>query len=335
MVASAENSHHRGCAVPKKPKLFVTRELPPAVEARAGHDYDAELNREDVLHDTEALLAGCAGADALLVCPTDRLSAEVIERLPASIRIIASFSVGYDHVDVAAARSREIVVTNTPDVLTDATADLAMMLLLGAARRATEGEALIRTGGWAGWGPMHMRGVHVTGKTLGIVGMGRIGRAVAKRARGFDMTINYHDEIRVAAEEQAGAIYHARLDDLLAVSAFLTLHCPSTPETHHLLNAARIAQLPDGAVVVNAARGDIVDDDALIAAIESGKLAAIGLDVYANEPRLDERYRSLPNSFLMPHLGSATVETRDAMGFTALDNLDAFFAGNRPPNAVT
>jgi len=323
-------------AVLDKPKLFVTRELPPAVEARAGKDYDAQLNNEDVLHDTEALLAGCAGADALLVCPTDRLSAEVIERLPASICVIASFSVGYDHVDIPAARSRGIVVTNTPDVLTDATADLTMMLLLGAARRATEGEALIRNGGWTGWGPMHMRtGVHVTGKTLGIVGMGRIGRAVAKRARGFDMRIHYYDEIRVAEEEAAGATYHAQLDDLLGVSAFLSLHCPSTPVTHHLLNAARVARLPDGAVVVNAARGDIVDDDALIAAVESGKLAAIGLDVYTGEPNLDERYRRLPNSFLMPHLGSATVETRDAMGFTALDNLDAFFAGNPPPNAVT
>ena len=317
-----------------KRTLLVTRRLPAAVESRAQQAYDSRFNATDASYDTTALLEGSAGADALLACPGDDLSAEVIAQLPQSIRIIANFSVGYDHVDVAAARARGIVVTNTPEVLTDATADLTMLLLLGAARRASEGAALIREGRWTGWRPTHMPGVHVTGKPLGILGMGRIGRAVAKRARGFDMEVHYHDQVRQPAEEAAGAVYHEELKELLSVSAFLTLHCPSTPETRHLLDEARIAQLPDQAIVVNAARGDIVDDDALIAAVESGKLAAIGLDVYENEPNLNPRYRTLKNSFLLPHLGSATVETRDAMGFTALDNLDAFFAGQTPLNAV-
>ena len=320
--------------MPKKPKLIVTRKLPFEVEARAVRDYDVSLNTKDTLYDTDSLIAACHGATAILACPTDNLDASVIKLLPPSIRIIANFSVGYDHVDIAAATSCEIMVTNTPDVLTDATADLTMMLLLGAARPASEGETLIRADKWDGWGPIHMCGTHVTGKNLGVIGMGRIGRAVAKRARGFSMCIHYHDETPVLSEDNAGAIFHQNLDELLKVSEFLTLHCPSTPQTYKLINADRIARMPEGAIIVNAARGDIVDDEAVITAVKTGKLAGIGLDVYYNEPHLDPRYRSLENSFLMPHLGSATKETRDAMGFKALDNLDAFFTGNQPPNAV-
>ena len=317
-----------------KPRVFVTRRLPPRVEARLAHDYDAEMNAEDVLYDTEALIAGAEGAQALVVCPTDRVPAEVIARLPESIVAIATFSVGYDHVNVAAATARGITVTNTPDVLTNATADLAMLLLLGAARQARAGEAMVREATWTAWAPTGLLGVEVSGKPLGILGMGRIGRAVAKRARGFDMEIHYQDIVRSPDDEAAGARYHETVEELLPQSAFLTIHCPATAETRHLLNAERIARLPDGAVVVNAARGDIVEDEALIAAVKSGKVAAIGLDVYEGEPNLNPAYRTLDNSFLMPHLGSATVETRDAMGFTVLDNLDAIFAGRTPPNQV-
>ena len=317
------------------PRVFVTRRLPPRVEARLARDYDARLNAEDTRYDAEALIAGAEGAQALLVCPTDRVSAEVIARLPQSIVAIATFSVGYDHVDVAAAAARGITVTNTPDVLTNATADMAMLLLLGAARQARAGEAMVREATWTAWAPTGLLGVEVSGKPLGILGMGRIGRAVAKRARGFDMEIHYQDVVRSPDDEAAGARFHETVESLLPQSAFLTIHCPAMPETRHLLNAERIALLPDGAVVVNAARGDIVEDEALIAAVKSGKVAAIGLDVYEGEPDLNPAYRTLDNSFLMPHLGSATVETRDAMGFTALDNLDAIFAGRPPPNQVS
>ena len=318
-----------------RPTVFVTRRLPPRVEARLTRDYDARLNPDDALPDAEALIAGAQGAQALLVCPTDRVSAEVIARLPESITAVATFSVGYDHVDAAAAAKRGITVTNTPDVLTNATADMAMLLLLGAARQARAGEAMVREATWTAWAPTGLLGIEVSGKRLGILGMGRIGRAVAKRARGFDMEIHYQDIVRSPDDEKAGARYHETTESLLGESAYLSIHCPATPETRHLLNAERIALLPDGAVVVNAARGDIVDDEALIAAVKSGKVAAIGLDVYEGEPNLNPAYRTLENSFLMPHLGSATVETRDAMGFTALDNLDAIFAGRTPPNPVT
>ncbi len=317
-----------------RPIVFVSRQLPPHVEARLTRDYEARLNAEDALYDTDALIAGAQGAQALLVCPTDRVSAEVIEQLPDSIVAITTFSVGYDHVDVAAATKRGITVTNTPDVLTNATADMAMLLLLGAARQARAGEAMVREATWTAWAPTGLLGTEVSGKRLGILGMGRIGRAVAQRARGFDMEIHYQDVVRSPDDEDASAHYHETVESLLRVSSFLTVHCPLIPETRHLLNAERIALLPDGAVLVNAARGDIVDDEALIAAVKSGKVAAIGLDVYEGEPNLNPGYRTLENSFLMPHLGSATVETRDAMGFTALDNLDAIFAGNTPPNKV-
>ena len=209
-----------------------------------------------------------------------------------------------------------------------------MMLMLGAARLSAEADAMVRAGEWSGRTPTHMLGIHVTGKRLGIVGMGRIGQAMARRARGFDMEIHYHNRSSLPADLAQGAVFHRDLNSLLAVSDFLSLHCPVTPETDRLLNAERIARLPNGAVVVNTARGAVVDDDALIAALESGKVAAAGLDVFTGEPRLDPRYRTLPNVMLAPHLGSATLETRNAMGFRALDNLDAFFAGREPTDRL-
>jgi lactate dehydrogenase-like 2-hydroxyacid dehydrogenase len=250
------------------------------------------------------------------------------------VRIVATYSVGVDHIDLGAASARGLVVTNTPDVLTDATADAAMLLILGAARRAGEGERLVRAGQWKSWTPTLLLGVQVTGKRLCILGMGRIGQAVARRARGFDMEVHYSTRRRLPPEQEQGATWHADPEEMLPLADFLSINCPLTAETRGWLDGRRIALMPDGAVVVNTARGPIVDDDALIAALRSGKLAAAGLDVFTNEPDLDPRYLDLPNAFLQPHLGSATVETRNAMGFRALDNLDAFFAGREPPDRV-
>ena len=317
-----------------KPVVLVTRHLPKGVEERLRRDYDARLNPEDILYSGNALIERATGVDAILTCHTEQFPADVVARLPTRVRAIATFSVGYDHVDIAAAKARGLIVTNTPDVLSDATAELTMMLMLGAARRASEGERLVRTGAWKDWSPGFMVGTQVTGKRLGILGFGRVGRVVAKRARGFDMKIHYHDLQRMAPELEAGAIFHPTPEDLMPYCDFLSLHCVASPATRRLLNAARIALMPEGAIVVNASRGAVIDDDALIAALKSGKLTAAGLDVYNNEPDIHPGYRLLPNVFLMPHIGSATKETRDAMGFRALDNLDAIFAGREPRDRV-
>lgn len=317
-----------------RPILLVTRALPEAVEARAARDYDARLNGDDSARRGEEIAALAAGADGILCCPAEKLTAEVVRALPDSVRILATFSVGTDHIDLAAARERGIVVTNTPDVLTDATADVALLLMLGAARRASEGERMVRTATWPGWNPTQLLGTHLGGKRLGIVGMGRIGQAVAARARAFGMTIHYSNRRRLPPDQEQGAVFHADADAMLAQADVLSLHFPATPETRHWLNAERIARLPRGAIVVNTARGTAVDDGALIAAVTAGQVAAVGLDVFENEPDLHPGYRSLDRAFLLPHLGSATVETRNAMGFKALDNLDAFFAGREPPDRV-
>ena len=317
-----------------KPVVLVTRKLPEAVEDRLRRDYQPRLNPDDRLYSRDALIDAAAGADAIIPCHTERFSAEVIARLPASVRIIANFSVGYDHVDVEAAKGRGLVVTNTPEVLSDATAELTILLMLGAARRASEGERLVRTRTWRDWSPSFMVGTQVSGKRLGIVGLGRVGRVTARRARGFDMKIHYHDLQRLPSDLEAGAIYHPTPEDLMPHCDFLAFHCVATPQTRKMLNSDRIALLPPGAIVVNASRGAVIDDEALIAALKSGKVAAAGLDVYNNEPDIHPEYRELPNTFLMPHIGSATKETRDAMGFRALDNLDAFFAGRAPKDRV-
>jgi lactate dehydrogenase-like 2-hydroxyacid dehydrogenase len=317
-----------------KPVVLVTRKLPDAVEERLRRDYQPRLNPDDRLHSSDDLIGKAAGVAAILPCHTERFSAEVVARLPESVRIIANFSVGFDHVDLAAAKSRGIVVTNTPEVLSDATAELTIMLMLGAARRASEGERLVRSRQWRDWSPSFMVGIQVTGKRLGIVGMGRVGRVTARRARGFDMAIHYHDLRPLPPDQETGAIFHPTVEDLLPHCDFLAFHCVATPQTRKMLNADRIALLPDRAIVVNASRGTVIDDEALIAALKSGKVAAAGLDVYNNEPDIHPGYRELSNTFLMPHIGSATRETRDAMGFRALDNLDAFFAGREPRDRV-
>jgi lactate dehydrogenase-like 2-hydroxyacid dehydrogenase len=317
-----------------KTKLLITRKLPESVERRAAQAYDADLNFEDRQYSPAQMVKKAAGMDAVLCTVTDDFSAAVIDKLPESVRILATFSVGYDHIDVAAARARGIAVTNTPDVLTGATADITMLLLLGAARRASEGEALMRQDAWPGWAPTHLMGTEVSGKRLGIMGMGRIGQAVAQRARGFDMRIHYSDAVRRDLPADLAATFHEDADKMLPLCDFLALHVPLLPETRSWLNAERLARLPKGAVVVNSSRGPVVDDEALIAALKSGHIAAAGLDVFTGEPRANPGYRALPNTFLLPHLGSATIETRTAMGNRALDNLDAFYAGKRPADLV-
>jgi lactate dehydrogenase-like 2-hydroxyacid dehydrogenase len=317
-----------------KPVVLVTRKLPQPVEDRLRRDYRPRFNADDRRYSEDALVEAARGADAILTCHTERFAAAVLERLPPSVRIVATFSVGYDHIDVDAAKRRGVVVTNTPDVVSEATAELTILLMLGAARRASEADRLVRSGSWRDWSAAFMVGTQVTGKRLGIVGLGRIGRLVARRARAFDMTIHYHDVRRLPPDLEEGAIYHPTAEDLMPHCDVLTFHCVSTPETRKMLNAARVALLPDGAIVVNASRGAVIDDDALIAALKSGKVAAAGLDVYNNEPDLHPGYRDLPNTFLMPHIGTATKETRNAMGFRALDNLDAFFAGREPRDRV-
>jgi lactate dehydrogenase-like 2-hydroxyacid dehydrogenase len=317
-----------------KPVVLVTRKLPDAVEDRLRRDYTPILNPDDVLYSSDEIIERAKGADAIMPCHTEQFSAAVIARLPESVRVIANFSVGYDHVDTEAAKTRGLIVTNTPEVLSDATAELTMMLMLGAARRASEGERLVRTREWKDWSPSFMVGTQVTGKRLGILGFGRVGRVVARRARGFDMEIHYNDIKRAARELEEGAIFHKTPAELMPQCDFLTIHCVASPQTVKLLNAELIALLPDGAIVVNASRGVVIDDDALITALKSGKLTGAGLDVYNNEPDIHPEYRKLSNVFLMPHIGSATRETRDAMGFRALDNLDAFFSGREPRDRV-
>lgn len=318
-----------------KPRLALTRVFPPDVMARARRDYQVVAdNPEDVPPDAARLLAMATGADAMLCAAGDPFDAATIAALPASLRAIATFSVGTDHIDLAAARARGIAVTNTPDVLTEATAELTLLLILGAARRAAEGERMIRDNAWTGWTPTQLMGRQVSGKRLGILGMGRIGQAVARMARGFLMEVHYHNRTQLPPEREAGAIYHSVAERMLPQLDVLALTAPGGAALAKWLNAERIALLPRGAIVVNSGRGSLVDDDALIAALKTGHLAAAGLDVFANEPRLDPRYPTLPNSFLLPHLGSATVEARNGMGFRALDNLDALFAGREPPDRV-
>jgi len=272
--------------------------------------------------------------DAVLPCHTEHFTAEVIAALPAQLRIIANHSVGVDHVDLAAARARGIVVTNTPDVLSDATAEIAMLCMLGAARRGAEGDAMIRAGKWDFWSPAFMVGRQVTGKRFGVLGMGRVGQVAAERARGFGMQVHYHNRSRLPEHLEKGAIWHDTVAGLLAVSDVLSLHCPATPDTTGIINARTLALLPERAILVNTARGTLVDEAALIDALQSGRLFAAGLDVFQTEPGGNPALAALRNVFLLPHIGSATEETRDAMGFRALDNLDAFFAGKAPGDRV-
>ena len=319
-------------ASPSRPVLWITRKLSDNAMARAAGSYEVIANPQDTTFSGDEIVAMSERVDAILPCHSEILSADVVAQLSERVKIVANHSVGVDHCDLASFKARGILVTNTPDVLSDATAEIAILLMLGAARRAGEAERLIRAGQWREWSPSFMVGRQVTGKRFGIIGLGRVGLVTADRARGFGMEIHYHNRNPVKACE--GAIYHASVDDLLPHCDVLSIHCPQTDETRGLLNAERLARLPEGAIVVNTARGGIVDDEAMISALKSGHPWAAGLDVFNNEPDIHPGYRTLENVFLLPHIGSATRETRDAMGFRALDNLDAFFAGNDPHDRV-
>ncbi|MGO9171224.1 MAG: 2-hydroxyacid dehydrogenase [Rhodomicrobium sp.] len=310
-----------------KPKLLMTRRLSPAVIERAARDYDLDLNETDSVMSADVLLARAQDKDALLVTLTEKFTAGVIAKLPPSVRIVATYSVGYDHIDLAAAKARGIRVSNTPDAVTVATAEIAMLLILGAARRAPEGERLLREKKWGGWQPMQLIGRRLDGKRLGIYGMGKIGQALAKRARAFDMEIHYYNRRRVSPAEEQGAIYHGTLDSLLGVAEFFSINAPSTPETRGAINADVFGKLPRGAIVVNTARGDLINDGDLIAALKSGQVAYAGLDVFKGEPDIHPGYYELENAFLLPHMGTSAIEARDEMGFAALDNIDAVLAG--------
>ena len=316
-----------------KPVLVVTTALPDDVELRISRDFDVRRNPKGAFFTQEDLLSAAEGAVAMLITPFDKLGATFFERAPSSIQVIATYSVGFDHIDLDAAAKRHIAIAHTPGVLTDATAEIAILLMLGASRRAYEAQELIRSGEWNLSAPA-LLGWQLTGKILGILGMGRIGRAVAQRARGFGMKIHYFNPTRLPAELEGDAVFHDDPFDLLSVSAFLTLHAPETAETHHFLNARAIACLPQGAIVVNTARGGMVVDEALIAALKSGQIAAAGLDTFDGEPRLNPGYLLLKNTFLLPHIGSATVEARTAMGMLALDNVDAVLSGTPAPSLV-
>ncbi len=317
-----------------KPVLLVTRRLSDAVQARAARDYRAILNAEDRVFSRDELIAACQTVDAVLPCHSEVFDSGVIAALPPRLRVIANHSVGTDHVDIAAAKAKGVVVTNTPDVLSDATAEIAILCMLGAARRGAEGDRLVRDGRWDFWSPAFMVGRQVTGRRFGVLGMGRVGQVTAERARGFGMEIHYHNRRRLDLALEKGAVFHDTVEGLMAVSDVLSLHCPATPETRDVINERTLALLPEGAILVNTARGALVDEAALVAALKSGRLFAAGLDVFRTEPGGNPEIAALPNVFLLPHIGSATRETRDAMGFRALDNLDAIFAGRAPRDRV-
>jgi lactate dehydrogenase-like 2-hydroxyacid dehydrogenase len=313
-----------------RPVVVVTRRLPEAVEQELARDFDTRLNGDDRPLGPEGLMEALRGADAVLCTVTDRFTPEVLAAEPRRAALLANFGVGFNHIDVAAAKARGLAVSNTPDVLTDATADLALTLLLMVSRRAGEGERHVRSGQWTGWRPTHMLGTQVAGKTLGLVGMGRIARGVAQRAHhGFGMRVIFHDPFPPSAEVAAslGADPRARLEDVLSEADFVSLHCPATPETRHLMNRERLALMRPEAYLINTARGDVVDEAALAEVLQGRRIAGAGLDVFEREPQVTEALLRLENVVLLPHLGSATTETRVAMGMRALENLRLFFAG--------
>lgn len=320
-----------------KPKVIVTRRWPAEVEARLQELYDVSLNTDDRPMTGAELQDALRGADALLPTVSDKITAAVLSAEPLKTKILGNFGVGFNHIDIEAAKGRGLVVTNTPEVLTNCTADLAMTLLLMIARRAGEGERHVRTKAWTGWRPTHMIASKITGKTLGLVGFGRIARAVAARAHhGFGMKILFHDPYP-PPKEAADAVMATQCDtveEVLDQADFVSLHCPGGQETRHLINAERLKRMKLTAFLINTARGDVVDEPALAAALKSGTIAGAGLDVYESEPRVSDELLTLENVVLLPHLGSATRETRVAMGMRVLENVAAFFAGKPPRDRV-
>ncbi len=319
-----------------RPRITVTRELSDGVMARMRDLFDTRIHLEEAGMSRAALEAAVAECDVLVPTITDTIDASLIEHAGPRLKLIANFGAGIDHIDLAAARARNIHVTNTPGVLTEDTADMTMALVLAVARRLREGENMVRSGSWSGWRPGGMLGHRVNGKTLCIIGMGRIGRAVAQRARGFSMRVRYHNRHQLPSEVESeiGATYEPNLDALLADADVISVNCPHTPATHHLLNAERLALLGPNTCVINTARGEIIDEEALIDALVQRRIAGAGLDVYANEPHVDKRLIALDNVVLLPHMGSATYEGRTAMGEKVIANIRAWVDGHRPPDLV-
>ncbi len=319
-----------------KPRVVVTRRLLPSVEARMRELFDVRLNLDDQPMSRDAIAAAMCDAEVLVPTVTDRIDAAMIAAAGDDFGLIANFGAGIEHIDLAAARARKILVTNTPSVFTDDTADLTMALIITVPRRLSESVRVLHSGQWRGWGPSELLGHRLGGRVLGIVGMGRIGQAVAHRARGFGLEVVYHNRHRLpsALETMLGARYEPDLDALIAGADILSLHCPASTETRHLLNAARIALLKPDAYVINTARGDLIDEEALIAALSEGRIAGAGLDVFAHEPAIDPRWLALPNVVALPHLGSATVEGRETAGERVIANIRFWADGHRPPDQV-
>ncbi len=314
-------------------KILITRKLIKSSEENALRLFDVKLNQEDKLLSKDQLIKESNNCDGILSSLTEKFDSEVISKLSTTVKIISNFAVGFGNIDIDAAKKRNIAVTNTPDVLTDATAEIAILILLGAARRAKEGIKWANKKNWK-WSADFLMGKQLTEARLGILGMGRIGRAIADRARSFGMKIHYHNRSRLDKNLEKNAVYHQSLKSLLSVSDFFSINCPANKDTRHIINKETIKHFPDGAVISNSARGDMIDDDAMVEALKSGKIYSLGLDVYNGEPDIHPEYLTLPNVFVLPHLGSATKKTRTAMADLAVKNIDEFFRTGTCKNRV-
>ena len=314
-------------------KILITRKLIQSNEEFAKKNFEVQLNQKDTILSKEEIIKKSQGCDGILSSITDKFDSDLILNLPNTIKIISNFAVGFGNIDVHIAKKRNIVVTNTPNVLTDATAEIAMLILLGAARRAKEGFEWASKKNWK-WSADFLLGKQLSGGRLGILGMGRIGRAIADRARSFGMKIHYYNRSRLDKNLEKDAVYHKSLESLLSVSDFFSINCPATKETKNIINKNTIKYFPDGAVVSNSARGDMIDDDAMVEALKNGKIFSLGIDVYNGEPNIHPDYLTLPNVYVLPHLGSSTVKTRTAMANLAIKNIDDFFKNGKCTNIV-
>jgi len=316
-----------------KKKILITRKLLRSNEEKASKLWDAKLNLNDEVYSQKKLIELSEGFDGILSCLTDKIDEKVINSLPSSIKIISNFAVGFGNIDHEAAKKRNIAITNTPDVLTDATAEIAMLLILGACRRANEGINYARKENWK-WSADFLIGKQLTGSRLGILGMGRIGRAVAKLAKSFGMEIHYRNRSRLSPEIEMGAKYHESIKSLFSVSDVLSICCPATKETQDIINKETLEYFPTGSIITNVARGDMIDDEAMVQALINRKIYAIGLDVYKGEPKIHPGYLNQPTAFILPHLGSSTKKTRTAMADLAIDNIDEFFRTGKCRNRI-
>ncbi|HIF62485.1 MAG TPA: D-glycerate dehydrogenase [Candidatus Pelagibacter sp.] len=314
-------------------KILITRKLIKSSEDYASKIFDVKLNKNDKAFTSEEIIFNSKDCDGILSSITEKIDNSVISKLSDKVKIISNFAVGFGNIDIIAAKKKNIIVTNTPDVLTDATAEIAMLILLGAARRAKEGIQWVNKKNWK-WSADFLMGKQLTGARLGILGMGRIGKAIANIARSFGMIIHYHNRSKLNKNIEKGAIFHKTLENLLSVSDFFSINCPSTKETKHIINKETLKHFPDGAIIVNSARGDMIDDNAMVEALKKGKIFSLGLDVYNGEPNIHPDYLTLSNVFVLPHIGSSTLQTRAAMGNLAISNLEEYFKTGKCKNSV-